>query len=69
MPALESLSQNYKEKMKVVKLNVDENMKTPSKYGITSIPTLLFFKEGELKETLVGVHSQDKIKKPVEKHL
>ncbi|NIM91245.1 MAG: thioredoxin [Candidatus Aminicenantes bacterium] len=69
MPALESLSQNYKEKMKVVKLNVDENMKTPSKYGITSIPTLLFFKEGELKETLVGVHSQDKIKKSVEKHL
>ena len=68
-PALESLNQKYEEKMKVVKLNVDENMKTPSKYGITSIPTLLLFKEGELKETLVGVHSQDKIEKSVGKHL
>ncbi len=69
VPALENIIQKYEEKMKVVKLNVDENMKTPSKYGIIHIPTLLLFKDGELKETLVGVHSQDKIEKAVGKHL
>ncbi len=68
-PALETLSQKYEDKMKIVKLNVDENMKTPSKYGITSIPTLLLFKDGELKETLIGAHSQDKIEETVGKHL
>jgi thioredoxin 1 len=69
VPALENIVQKYEEKMKVVKLNVDENMKTPAKYRITSIPTLLLFKDGELKETLVGVNSQDKIEEAVGKHL
>jgi len=69
VPALENIVQKYKDKMKITKLNVDENMKTPSKYGITSIPTLLLFKDGELKETLVGVHSQDKIEEAIGKHL
>ena len=69
VPTLEDLIQKYKEKVKIVKLNVDENMKTPSKYGITSIPTLLLFKDGELKETLIGVQPQDKIEEVIGKHL
>ena len=69
VPTLEYLDQNYKDKLKVVKLNIDENMKTPSKYGILSIPTLLLFKGGELAETIVGAQSQDKIVEMVSKHL
>ncbi|UCE23038.1 MAG: thioredoxin, partial [Candidatus Aminicenantes bacterium] len=43
-PSVENLAQSYKDKMKVVKINVDENPKTPANYGILSIPTLLLFK-------------------------
>ncbi|MEE9390410.1 MAG: thioredoxin domain-containing protein, partial [Candidatus Aminicenantaceae bacterium] len=68
-PTLDHLSQNYKDKLKVVKLNVDEQMKTASTYGVRSIPTLLFFKGGELKETIVGVLPQDKILEILSKHL
>ena len=69
VPALENLIPKYQDRIKIVKLNIDENMKTPSRYGITSIPTLLLFKDGELKETLVGVHSQDKIEEAISQHL
>ena len=51
--------------MKVVKLNVDENPNTASQYGIRSIPTLLFFRDGRLVERLVGALP----KQEIEKHL
>ncbi|UCC39450.1 MAG: thioredoxin [Candidatus Aminicenantes bacterium] len=68
-PTVEHLSQNYKDKLRVVKLNVDEQMKTPSTYGVRGIPTLLLFKEGELKETIVGTLPQDTILEILSKHL
>lgn len=67
--SVENLAEAYKDKMKVVKLNIDENQKTPANYGILSIPTLLLFKGGELKETIVGAIPQDKIEKAITKHL
>ena len=69
IPTMEYLAQTYKDRLRIVKLNVDENMKTASKYGVMSIPTLLLFKGGELKETVVGAQSQDKIVEIVSKHL
>ena len=69
VPTLEHLSQNYKEKLKVFKLNIDENMKISAKFGIRSIPTLLLFKGGELKETIVGALPQNKIIDVISKHL
>lgn len=69
VPSIEALAQTYKEELKVVKLNVDENMQTASKYGVMSIPTLLLFKKGELKETIVGALPKDKIEDKVKKHL
>ena len=69
VPTLDYLTQSYKDKLKVVKLNVDENMKTSAKYGITGIPALLLFKGGELKETVIGAQSQDKIVDVISKHL
>lgn len=69
VPSLEYLAQTYKDKMKIRKLNVDENPKIPSKYGIMSIPTLLLFKDGELKETIVGALPQERLVEIVSKHL
>ncbi|OGD12752.1 MAG: thioredoxin [Candidatus Aminicenantes bacterium RBG_13_62_12] len=68
-PTVEQIAESHKETLKVAKMNVDENMKTPGTYGIRGIPTLLLFKGGELKETLVGVQSKDKIVEVIARHL
>jgi thioredoxin 1 len=54
-PIVEELADEYQEKAVVGKLNVDENPSIASRYGITSIPTLIFFKGGEAVDQLVGV--------------
>lgn len=53
-PLVEELAQQYDGKFKVAKMNVDENTQTPTRYGIRAIPTILLFKDGELKDTIVG---------------
>lgn len=68
-PAVENIAETYDDKLKVAKMNVDENMKTPAKYGIRGIPTLLLFKNGELIETIVGAQPREKIIELVTKHL
>lgn len=68
-PTVESIAESHKDKLKVAKMNVDENMQTPSKYGIRGIPTLLLFKGGDLKESIVGVRPKDQIIEIISKHL
>ena len=53
-PALEDIARTLGPKVKVVKLNIDENQSTPSKYGIRGIPTLMIFKNGQVSATKVG---------------
>lgn len=53
-PIIEELATEYQGKVKVGKLDVDENQQTAIKYGVRSIPTVLFFKGGELKDTVIG---------------
>ena len=53
-PALEEIGNELQGRVQIVKLNVDENHQTATKYGIRSIPTLLMFKNGELAATQVG---------------
>ena len=53
-PVVDKLSQKYDGKCKFYKMNIDENQKTPAKYRIMSIPTLLFIKNGEIVNTVVG---------------
>ena len=60
-PIVAELAEENKDTIKVGKLNVDENPKTATKFGIRGIPTLLFFKDGEVKEQLVGVRSKGEI--------
>ena len=68
-PFVEQIAEEYKDRLKVVKLNVDENQGIPAKYGIMSIPTLLLFKGGEPRETIVGALPKDKIVAAISKHL
>jgi thioredoxin 1 len=53
-PIVEQIAKDYVGKLKVGKLNVDENSQTASQYGIMSIPSLLFFKEGKMVDQIVG---------------
>ena len=59
-PTIEELAGELGESAKVGKLNVDENPETTAKYRISSIPSVLVFKDGELVETLVGVQSKQR---------
>ena len=53
-PILEEIGEAKKDKLKILKLNVDENPQTPQKFGVRGIPTLMLFKEGKLVDTKVG---------------
>ena len=60
-PALEEIAGKLGDKVKIVKLNVDENPATAAKYGIMSIPTLMLFKNGELASRQVGAAPKQKL--------
>src|SRR6202011_944520 len=60
-PALDELSGSMQGKVKIVKLNIDENPTTTTKYGIMSIPTLMIFKNGELASRQVGALQKQKL--------
>jgi thioredoxin 1 len=62
-PLVEELAQQYDGKFKVAKMNIDENPQTPTRYGIRAIPTILLFKDGELKDTIVGAVGKAHIEK------
>lgn len=61
-PIIEELSKEYHGKVVVAKLNTDENPVTPTNYGIRSIPTLLFFKNGKVVDKLIGAVPKTHIK-------
>jgi thioredoxin 1 len=68
-PTVEAIADEYEEKIKVGKLNVDDNPNVATKYGIRGIPTLLFFKGGEVVQQMVGVKSKTEIKKVIDENL
>ena len=53
-PVIDKLAERYQGKFKFYRLNVDENPQTASKYGVMSIPTLIFFKDGKAVDTVIG---------------
>jgi thioredoxin 1 len=68
-PSVEAVAEQFADKASVVKMNVDDNMDTPSRYGIKGIPTLILFKGGQEAERVVGAVSRDAIAKLVEKYV
>ena len=65
-PIVEKLSEEYKDKLKFCKINVDENHDTASKYHVMSIPTLIFFKKGELAGQTVGGVSEKTLRSKIQ---
>jgi len=68
-PVIEKLAKEYEGKVKVGKLNVDENQQSSSKYGIMSIPSVLIFKNGNPVKTIIGAQGKEKYKKEIEEVL
>jgi len=60
-PILEEVVGDYAGKLKIAKLNIDENSGTPPKYGIRGIPTLMIFKDGDVEATKVGALSKSQL--------
>lgn len=67
-PVVEEVAQEYKGKIKVAKVNVDEGRSTASNFGIMSIPTLMLFKNGTIVNQVVGVVSKSEIVSMIEKN-
>jgi thioredoxin 1 len=68
-PVLEELSSHYGEKIKIVKVNVDDNNETAAKFGIRSIPSLLLFKSGEVVATKIGALSRAQLTEFLDGHI
>lgn len=68
-PILEEVAKEYDGKVKITKLNVDENPATAGKYGIMSIPTLLLFKAGNIVKQMIGVQSKETLSNEFDKVL
>jgi thioredoxin 1 len=68
-PAVEELAKQYKGKVKVAKMDVDEHQQVPQQYGIRSIPTLLVFKGGRVVDTIVGAVPKSKLEDSLKKVL
>jgi thioredoxin 1 len=68
-PVVKELAGEYADRLKVAKMNVDENSATPGKYGIRAIPALLFFKDGKLFDQVTGAVSKNIIESSIKKIL
>ncbi|MFH1155053.1 MAG: thioredoxin [Pseudomonadota bacterium] len=66
-PTIEELEGVYGDRMKFVKVNVDENPISPSKFGIKAIPTLIFFKNGETADQITGMVAKTKLEEAIKK--
>src|SRR5476651_370001 len=65
-PIVEELAKEYEGKLKVGKMDVDQNPQISGKYGIMSIPSLMFFKGGQVVKTIIGAQSKETLKKAID---
>ena len=68
-PIVDQLAEDYNGRVTVAKVNIDENPSTPNRFFVRGIPTLLLFKNGDLKETIVGLAAKDDLVRVIDKHL
>jgi thioredoxin 1 len=68
-PSIEELAREYAGRVKIGKLDVDQNPQTATTYGVMSIPTIMFFKNGKVMDQVVGVLSKPDLKRKIEENL
>ena len=68
-PILDEVAASYQGKLKVAKVNIDHNQKTPRSYGIRGIPTLMIFKDGKVQATQIGAVSKAQLTQLIDKTL
>jgi len=68
-PAVAELANEYKGKVKIAKMDVDQNRDTPARFGIRNIPTLILFKDGEVAQTIIGAYPKSHIEAELKKLL
>ncbi len=68
-PVLEEVAKQYKDRLKVTKIDVDQNPATPPRFGVRGIPTLILFHEGQVKATQVGLLSRNELVSFIDTHL
>ena len=68
-PVVEDLAEAYKGRVKVGKINIDDNPKTATTYGVMSIPTLILFNKGDMMDKLVGLSPKDRLEGLIKKAL
>ena len=68
-PILDEIAKEYAGRMKVAKLNIDDNQNTPASYGVRGIPTLMLFKNGNVEATKVGALSKSQLASFIDSHL
>jgi len=68
-PILEALAGEYGERLDVVKVDIDESPQTALQYGVRSIPTLLFIKDGQVRETKIGMASREDLAAMIDRNL
>jgi thioredoxin 1 len=68
-PIIDELAKEYRNKLRVCKINVDDNPRVATQYGVMSIPTLIFFKNGKVIEQIVGALNKVELKRKIEENL
>jgi len=68
-PIIDEIAEEFQDRIKVVKLNTDENIKTAQEYSISGIPSILIFKNGEAVERLVGLMQKSSLQSSIEKYI
>jgi thioredoxin 1 len=68
-PIMTALAQEYGDRVKIVKMNIDENPGTPARYGVRAIPTILAFSQGQVVEQITGAQPRSKFEEMVKKLL
>ncbi len=68
-PVLEEIAEEHRDKVKIVKINIDQNQDTPIKFNVMNIPTLLLFKEGKEVDRIIGAVPKKQLSKKIENHV
>jgi thioredoxin 1 len=68
-PVVEELAEEYEGQIKVAKMDVDQNRQTPARFGIRNIPTIIFFKNGDVAQTIIGAQPKSSLEEEIKKLL